>query len=70
MSNNPLSIIDLMEREYDVNIEGDDSILNVSIVFEIEGNNSVNIDKIKSMRHLYELGDSNNMEELMYVENK
>ena len=25
MSNNPLSIIDLMEREYDVNIEGDDS---------------------------------------------
>ena len=39
-------------------------------LFEIEGDNSVNIDKIKSMRHLYELGDSNNMEELMYVENK
>ena len=72
MSNNPLSIIDLMEREYDVNIEGDDSAGKrcFNNLFEIEGDNSVNIDKIKSMRHLYELGDSNNMEELMYVENK
>ena len=25
MSNNPLSIIDLMETKYDVNIEGDES---------------------------------------------
>ena len=72
MSNNPLSIIDLMEREYDVNIEGDDSAGNrcFNNLFEIEGDNSVNIDKITSMRNLYELGDSNNMEELMYVENK
>lgn len=72
MSNNPLSIIDLMEREYDVNIEGDDSAGKrcFNNLFEIEGDNSVNIDKITSMRHLYELGDSNNMEELMYVENK
>ena len=72
MSNNPLSIIDLMEKEYDVNIEGDDSAGKrcFNNLFEIEGDNSVNIDKIKSMRHLYELGDSNNMEELMYVENK
>ena len=72
MSNNPLSIIDLMEREYDVSIEGDDSAGKrcFNNLFEIEGDNSVNIDKIKSMRHLYELGDSNNMEELMYVENK
>lgn len=72
MSNNPLSIIDLMEREYDVNIEGDDSAGKrcFNNLFEIEGDNIVNIDKIKSMRHLYELGDSNNMEELMYVENK
>ena len=72
MSNNPLSIIDLMEREYDVNIQGDDSAGKrcFNNLFEIEGDNSVNIDKIKSMRHLYELGDSNNMEELMYVENK
>ena len=72
MSNNPLSIIDLMEREYDVNIEGDDSAGKrcFNNLFEIEGDNSVNIDKIKGMRHLYELGDSNNMEELMYVENK
>jgi hypothetical protein len=72
MSNNPLSIIDLMEREYDVNIEGDDSAGKrcFNNLFEIEGDNSVNIDKITSMRNLYELGDSNNMEELMYVENK
>lgn len=72
MSNNPLSIIDLMERKYDVNIEGDDSAGKrcFNNLFEIEGDNSVNIDKITSMRHLYELGDSNNMEELMYVENK
>lgn len=72
MSNNPLSIIDLMEKEYDVNIQGDDSAGKrcFNNLFEIEGDNSVNIDKIKSMRHLYELGDSNNMEELMYVENK
>ena len=72
MSNNPLSIIDLMEREYNVNIQGDDSAGKrcFNNLFEIEGDNSVNIDKIKSMRHLYELGDSNNMEELMYVENK
>jgi len=72
MSNNPLSIIELMETEYDVNIEGDDSAGKrcFNNLFEIEGDNSVNIDKIKSMRHLYELGDSNNMEELMYVENK
>ena len=72
MSNNPLSIIDLMEREYDVNIEGDDSAGKrcFNNLFEIEGDNSVNIDKITSMRHLYELGDSNNMEVLMYVENK
>ena len=72
MSNNPLSIIDLMEREYDVNIEGNDSAGKrcFNNLFEIEGDNNVNIDKIKSLRHLYELGDSNNMEELMYVENK
>lgn len=72
MSNNPLSIIDLMEREYDVNIEGDDSAGKrcFNNLFEIEGDNNVNVDKIKSMRHLYELGDSNNMEELLYVENK
>ena len=37
MSNNPLSIIDLMEREYDVSIEGDDSAGKVSIIIWSEG---------------------------------
>ena len=72
MSNNPLSIIDLMEKEYDVSIEGDISAGKrcFNELFEIEGDNSINIEKIKTMKHLYELGDSNNRDELMYVENK
>lgn len=72
MSNNPLSIIELMEREYDVSIEGNESSGKRCFdeLFEIEGDNEVNIDKIKTMKHLYELGDSNNRDELMYVENK
>lgn len=72
MSSNPLSIIELMEKEYDVTIKGDDSAGKRCFngLFEIEGDNKVNIEKIKSMKHLYELGDSKNREELMYVENK
>lgn len=72
MSNNPLSIIDLMEKEYNVNVEGVNSSGKrcFNNLFEIDGDNSTNIEKIKSMKHLYELGESNNMEELMYVENK
>lgn len=72
MSNNPLSIIDLIEKEYDVSIEGDDASAKRCFngLFEIDGDNNVNIEKIKSMKHLYELGDSNNRDELMYVENK
>lgn len=72
MSSNPLSIIELMEKEYDISIEGDDSSGKrcFNNLFEIEGDNTVNIEKIKSMRHLYELGESNNRDELLYVENK
>jgi hypothetical protein len=74
MSNNPLSIIDLMETEYDVAIEegGDISAGKrcFNELFEIESDNTINIEKIKTMKHLYELGDSNNRDELMYVENK
>ena len=72
MSNNPLSIIELMEKEYDISIEGDDSSGKrcFNNLFEIEGDNTVNIEKIKSMRHLYELGESDNRDELLYVENK
>ena len=70
MSSNPLSIIELMEKEYDISIEGDDSSGKrcFNNLFEIEGDNTVNIEKIKSMRHLYELGESNNRDELLYVE--
>ena len=72
MSNNPLSVIDLMETKYDVTIEGDESSGKrcFNELFEIDGDNKINIEKIKSMKHLYELGDSNNRDELMYVENK
>lgn len=72
MSSNPLSIIELMEKEYDISIEGDDSSGKrcFNNLFEIEGDNTVNVEKIKSMRHLYELGESNNRDELLYVENK
>ena len=72
MSSNPLSIIELMEKEYDISIEGDDSSGKrcFNNLFEIEGDNTVNIEKIKSMRHLYELGESDNRDELLYVENK
>jgi hypothetical protein len=69
MSNNPLSIIDLIETKYDV--DGDDSGKRCfNELFEIDGDNKVNIEKIKQMKNLYELGDSNNRDELMYVENK
>lgn len=69
MSNNPLSIIDLIETKYDV--DGDDSGKRCfNELFEIDGDNKVNIEKIKKMKNLYELGDSNNRDELMYVENK
>ena len=62
MSSNPLSIIELMEKEYDVTIKGDDSAGKRCFngLFEIEDDNKVNIEKIKSMKHLYELGDSKN----------
>ena len=72
MSNNPLSVIDLMEQEYDVAVDDETTSGKrcFNELFEIEGDNNINIEKIKSMSHLYELGDSNNREELMYVENK
>jgi hypothetical protein len=72
MSNNPLSIIDLMEIKYNGSIDGDDSGGKRCFngLFEIDGDNKVNIEKIKKMKNLYELGDSNNRDELMYVENK
>ena len=72
MSNNPLSIIDFMETEYDVSVEGGDSGGKrcFNELFEINEDNKVNIEKIKQMKHLYELGESNNRDELMYVENK
>ena len=55
MSNNPLSIIELMEKEYDISIEGLDSAgkRRFNGLFEIESDNKVNIEKIKSMKHLY-----------------
>ena len=47
MSNNPLSIIDLMETEYDVSIDGDDESSGkrcLNELFEIDGDNKVNIE--------------------------
>ena len=72
MSHNPLSIIDLMETKYDVSVEGDETSGKrcFNELFEIDGDNNININKIKKMKHLYELGESNNRDELMYVENK
>tara|TARA_Y100001970_G_C14174571_1_gene826204 strand:- start:641 stop:1357 length:717 start_codon:yes stop_codon:yes gene_type:complete len=74
MSTNPLSIIELMEKEYDISKPEGDSTSGgercFNDLFMIDQDNNVNIDKIKSMRYLYELGNSNNREELMYVELK
>ena len=52
MSSNPLSIIELMEKEYDVTIKGDDSAGKRCFngLFEIEDDNKVNIEKIKSIK--------------------
>lgn len=72
MSNNPLSIIELMEKEYNISIKGDNSSEKrcFNELFKIDSDDKVNIEKIKSMKHIYELGDIKNKEELLYVENK
>lgn len=73
MSTSLFSIIDLIEEKYErVTPEGTESNGKLCIQgkLEIEGDNTVNIDKINSMEYLYELGDPLNKEELDYVESK
>ena len=70
---NLLSIIDSMEDHFNIT-SADDSISQGSVclkdLLSIEQDSSININKIYSMEYLYELGDPNNREELLYVESK
>lgn len=73
MSNNLFLIINLIEEKYNIDVPGG-SILPGKLCFQeklsIEQDNSININKLKSIEHLYELGNPLNKEELEYVEAK
>ena len=73
MANNLLSIIETIEGKMNID-KPVGSILPGEVCLDellsIEEDDTININKLNSMTYLYELGDPNNRDELMYVESK
>tara|TARA_B100000035_G_C20991976_1_gene550604 strand:+ start:795 stop:1514 length:720 start_codon:yes stop_codon:yes gene_type:complete len=73
MSNNLFSIVEIIERKYDINVPDGNELPGKACFNEklmIEQDETINIDKLNSIRYLYELGNPLNKEELEYVESK
>ena len=68
-----LSIIELIETRLNISAGEDGESSGASClrdIFNVDGDDSVNMDKIDSMEYLYELGKPENSVELDYVESK
>ena len=73
MSNNLFSIVEIIERGYGINVPDGNQLPGKECFHEklmIEKDETINMDKLDSIRYLYELGDPLNREELDYVEAK
>lgn len=73
MTDNLLSIVKIIEEKYNLDVPDGNTLPGEECLYEklsIEKDETINKDKIKSMRYLYELGNPINKEELDYVESK
>lgn len=73
MSNKLFSIVEIIEMNYGINVPSGNELPGKECFHEklmIEKDDSINIDKLESIRYLYELGNPLNKEELDYVEAK